>query len=199
MTDDELRQLLREVDADAGAPPAASGDLALQVRHAAARDRRRLLAGLSAAAVLVLAAGFWTIRPRGSIEPIDESAGRVTAMDPDVAEMSDTERLFEISRLHREAALCQTVLERTQALLEQQRRVVKLKGTPLPDTVANVRREADKAAYVIVAQADRMCRQRQLCKSAAVKYRRVVKLFPESPWAEVARGRLDELEEKGDA
>ena len=51
---------------------------------------------------------------------------------------------------------------------------------------------------MIVSQADRMGRELDLCQSAAVRYRRVVELFPDSRWATVARQRLSELENKGD-
>ena len=49
---------------------------------------------------------------------------------------------------------------------------------------------------MLVHQADYLCDELKLCQSAAVKYKRVIDLFPNSPWAGVARQRLAEINEK---
>ena len=46
---------------------------------------------------------------------------------------------------------------------------------------------------MMVARADRMAEQRNP-RGAARQYRRVVQLFPYTPWAVVARDRLSKLE-----
>jgi outer membrane protein assembly factor BamD (BamD/ComL family) len=43
-----------------------------------------------------------------------------------------------------------------------------------------------------------MCRDMKLCDAAVVKYQRVVDLFPDTPWATVARQRLEEIKQKGE-
>jgi CHAT domain-containing protein len=197
MSDDPLKKLLQQADAMAGGPPEMPGDLARRVRLRAAR-RRRVRVGVSAAAAaIVLAVGTTLLWPQGSTlsPPANEPpVALVEQSQPDVARIE-----AEIERLRREADTRLAVVNRTQEILEEMKRLDELKKQPpVPDAVAYARREVDQAAYTLVSQADRMCRELDLCESAAVKYRRVVKLFPESCWAAVARQRLSELERKGD-
>lgn len=196
MSDDPLRQILQQADAAAGDPPEIAGDLAHRVRTLAAR-RRRVSFGLSAAAAVVLAAGMTfllsrtpTSSERGAGPGIVQS-GQV---QPGLVEIRT-----EIERLGREAEIRLAVARRMQELLEQmERSKTRKRQHDYPDPVARARREVDRAAFVLVSQADRMCRDLDLCDSAAVKYQRVVDLFPETPWATVARQRLDEIKPKGD-
>ncbi len=196
MGNDPLKKLLQQADALAGSPPAMPGDLVERVRRLAV-GRRRVRVGINAAAAILLAVGItllWSqastpLRPASEPQVVDSGPPQ-----PDVEAIK-----AEIERLHREADIRLAVVRRTQEILEEMRRFEELKKQPaLPDAVANARREVDKAAYVLVSQADRMCRKLDLCDSAAVKYRRVVDLFPDSRWATVARQRLSELETKGD-
>jgi len=167
------------------------------VRILAARRQRVRVGFSAAAAAIVLVVGMTLLWPRGSAlpQPVNEPAVvQVEQSQPDIAQIK-----AEIERLHREADTRLAVVLRTQEILEEMRRFDELKRQPpLPDAVANARREVDQAAYTLVSQADRMCRELDLCDSAAVKYRRVVELFPETRWAVVARQRLSELERKGD-
>lgn len=197
MSDDPLRKLLQRADAMAGGPPEMPGDLARRVRILAAR-RRRVRVGISAAAAgIVLVVGMTLLWPQDPTlpQPVNESpVAQVEQSQPDIAQIK-----AEIERLHREANTRLAVVQRTQEILEEMKRLDELKKqTRMPDAIANARREVDQAAYTLVSVADRMCRELDLCDSAAVKYRRVVELFPETPWAVVARQRLSELERKGD-
>ena len=197
MSDDPLKKLLQQADAMAGGPPETPGDLAQRVRVLAARRQRVRVGFSAAAAAIVLVVGMTLLWPQGSAppQPVNEPpVVQVEQSQPDIARLK-----AEIERLHREADTRLAVVQRTQEILEEMRRFEELKRQPpWPDAVANVRREVDQAAYTLVSQADRMCRELDLCDSAAVKYRRVVELFPETRWAVVARQRLSELERKGD-
>ena len=196
MSSDPLKQLLRRADALAGNPPEMPGDLAQRVRTLAVR-RRRVRVSINAAAAIVLAVGMTLLWSQAST-PL-RSANEPLVVETEPARPGVEEIRAEIERLHREADMRLAVVRRTQEILEEMRRFEELKKhPPLPDAVANARREVDKAAYVLVSQADRMCRKLDLCDSAAVKYRRVVDLFPDSRWATVARQRLSDLETKGD-
>jgi hypothetical protein len=196
MSADWLKQVLQQADAMAGGPPEMSGNLAWRVRLRATR-RRRVRVGFSAAAVIVLAAGATWLWPRASTSPQMPDESRIVDARPPQADAKQLRA--ELERLRREADTRLAVFHREEEILEEMRHFDELsKQPPLPDAVANVRREADQAAYVIVRQADRMCRELDLCQSAEVRYRRVVELFPDSRWAAVARQRLSELENKGD-
>jgi hypothetical protein len=197
MGDEPLKRLLQEVDAAAGPPPDLPADLALRVRTLALR-RQRMRFGLSMAAAIVLAVGMASLwsqappAPSGLGGPAEIVQTRPEP--PDVASIR-----AEIEQLRREADLRLAVAQRTQEILEQMRRAEALTKPQqaLPDPVVDARRELEKAAYTLVYQADRMCRELDLCESAAIKYQRVVELFPETPWAVVARQRLSEIKKKG--
>jgi hypothetical protein len=196
VSDDPLKRILQQADVAAGDPPEVAGDLARRVRALAAR-RRRVSFGLSVAAAVALAAGMTFLVSRAPTSS-ERGAGPGIVQSgqapPDLAEIR-----AEIERLGREAEMRLAVARRTRELLEQTERSRALKRQhDYPDPVARARREVDRAAFVLVSQADRMCRDLDLCDSAAVKYQRVVDLFPETPWATVARQRLDEIKPKGD-
>lgn len=198
MEGDPLKRILQEADAAAGTPPHVPEDLARRVPELAVR-RRRVRFGLSAAAALALAVGATSLlwEPAGLPEPRNGFEAPVVLKPGDRPDVADLRA--EIERLGREADWRLAVARRTQEILEQMRRAEALRQQePVPDPVAAARREVDRAAYVLVRQADRMCREMDLCDSAVVKYRRVVELFPDTPWATVARQRLGEIEKKGE-
>ena len=196
MSDDPLRRILQQADAIAGDPPEMADDLAGRVRLLALR-RRRVSFGLSAAAAIVLAVGMtlmWSQTP----SPSHPGVGPPVVQRGQEGANAESIRA-EIERLGRQADHRLALARRTQEILEQMKRAeAREQEHAYPDAVANALREVDKAAFVLVSQADRMCRELDLCKSAAVKYRRVVKLFPDTPWAAVARQRLEEIKRKGD-
>jgi hypothetical protein len=191
MGDEPLRRILQEADAAAGPPPDLPAGLARRVRRLAVR-RRRVRFGFSAAAAIALSVGMtalWFQAPT----PSGLSGGSRIVQRPEPADVESIRA--EIEGLRREADVRLAVAQRTQEILEQMRRAEALTkhAVPLPDPVADARRELDKAAYTLVSQADRMCRELDLCDSAAIKYQRVVELFPETPWATVARQRLEQI------
>lgn len=191
---DSLKRTLQEADAAAGSPPELPVDLAQRVQRLAVR-RRRMRFGLSAAAALVLAAGttaLWTQAPSPSRS---DRAPQTVRHEPQPLDVEATR--LEIERLRREADTRLAVVQRTQGILEQYRRTAaSRKQTPAADPIADARREVEKAACVLVYQADRMCREMSLCDSAVVKYQRVVELFPDTVGAAVARERLDKIKQK---
>ena len=197
MDNDPIRRLLREADAAAGPPPKPPGDLAHRVRQRAAR-RQRMRFGLSAAAAVVLAAGItalWTQAPSPSWPG---QAPQIVTQEPQRLDVEATRR--EIERLRREADTRLAVAQRTHDLLRQYERArAARQQAPVANPIVDARREVEKAACILVYQANRMCREMDLCDSAVVKYQRVVELFPETAAAAMARERLDEIKhEKGD-
>ena len=83
------------------------------------------------------------------------------------------------------------VVARLLASQKQRRGLARSKAVQArPDPIERMESQIDRAAFVIVAQADRKARRWNLTDSAANDYRRVIELFPSTRWADVARQRL---------
>jgi len=57
-----------------------------------------------------------------------------------------------------------------------------------------VERQVDKAAFVLIYQADRLYKELNRTESAVAAYKEIIQLFPTNRWAEVARERLAEID-----
>ena len=200
MNDNVLKQLLRQADATADRPPVLPTDLASRVRGLAGRRRQHVRVMLRVAAVLVLVTGGTLMWPKldHDISTGTNAAEPAAVVKP--TNSPDQARLrTELTLLESEAQMRVELVRRTRELIIQREISQESNArTNFPDAVANVRREVDRAAFTLVSQADRICREQHLCASAARKYKRVVELFPNSCWATVARQRLSELKSKGE-
>lgn len=183
MSDDSIRKLLRVADELAGPTPSGPADLAERVRRAAHRRRTAAAAVLGlVAGVGVVAIGFlaW---PGPPAEQGDVADGH--APQPDAA------------ALRAEMAALQTEIDRREAvlahvlLLEQARRqrvhVALLAGRGDPMDV--IRCQTDRAACAMIRHAADLSHKLGRPDSAQAAYRRVIALFPDTPWAKVARQR----------
>jgi hypothetical protein len=197
MASDPLGEWLRRADAAAGLPLPIQADLAERVRHQA-RRRRTTRAAAGAAAMVLLAVGaVWALWPL--IErPTGNGAGPIVAA---TAEQAEIARLQEkVHRLQEEVQWRTAAIERTLTLETQQRRLAELRRRAAePDALDRLDQQTDQTAFTIIYQADRMYKELGLEARAVEDYRRVIRLFPETRWAEVARKRLSEIEgsEKG--
>jgi hypothetical protein len=198
--EDPLSRILKQADADLGGPSPLPDDLARRVRLRAARRRsQRVAGGLAVAAAIVLAIGASVMLSRRPALPAFQGGGdrRITHAEP--LEPDPRGVRAELARLGAEAEWRAAVARRTEEILAQMRRAESLKReSDSSDPLARLRRQVDQAAFTLVAHADRMCREQNLCRSAVVKYQRVITLFPDTPWAKVARQRLQEIEKKGE-
>jgi len=93
------------------------------------------------------------------------------------------------------------VLNLVQQVLEEERKTERLNDlqatlASIPDPVEETQRQVDKTAFILVYQADRLYRQSNKTDSAVRAYNQVIKLFPQTRWAEVARQRLTEIENR---
>ena len=84
-------------------------------------------------------------------------------------------------------------------VVERQRRRSRLeeleaKLARIPDPLEQMQRQADKTAFTLVYQANRMYGELNQKDSAIRTYKRVIELFPQSKWADVARRRLLEIQ-----
>jgi hypothetical protein len=196
MKSDPVRAWLQEADEAAGPLPAVPADLAARVRRAAAlRSGRQRTCGVAAA--ILLACGLLATWPRPAQEPPAQADRPVAGAAP--APVPDAALLAKLQQLDAEAEMWLFVARKADEYRQARQAARPAAALPeVPDVVARTRRELDQAALTLVQQADRMCRELHQCQTAAVRYRRVVDLFPDSPWATVARQRLDELKHKGE-
>jgi hypothetical protein len=192
---DPLERLLRETDADVGGAPHMPDDLAVRVLRRSQSQSRRRVAIRSAAAMIVLAAGASTVLWRRGALPTGVET-------PTAMSSANTARLVaETSALQTEADWRQVVAHRTTAIQFQQARIADLnRQAAQPDPVLAANREVERAAGTLFQQGDVLYRELDLPLRAAHSYREVLRLFPTSAWAALARERLTELTNtQGDA
>jgi tetratricopeptide (TPR) repeat protein len=90
--------------------------------------------------------------------------------------------------------LVQEVLERDR----QDRRLAALETelASIPDPVQEIDRQIDKTAFILVYQADKLYKELNQTESAVAAYKEVIQLFPTNQWANVARERLSQIEQR---
>lgn len=193
MVTDRLRELLRRADAAAGPPPPLPPDLAARVWWRAARQRQRwILAGSAAAAAalaLALSLPPHSHAPSGALH-------RAGPAPPLPAPRSSTAELEgEIARLQAEATLRMAVAHRLIALRDHEERLAALVAVAdRPDPARRAQVEADRAAIVLIQQGDHLRGTLRLPTAAAESYRCALRAFVGTPWADIARARLNAVE-----
>lgn len=195
MPKEPLEKWLRLADEAAGSPPPLAGNLAEGVRRLAARHRRRaVLGGLGLAAAAVVAAVVLLRPPAEGPRPAPGPVAEVPKMPSDA----------EIARLRQELAQVRSEadsrLRVARALIQMERQAqlsAEIQRAPgWLDPLEPIRREVDKAARTMLCQADRMAGDPAQQESAAERYREVSQLFPQSLWADVARQKLSQMENR---
>jgi hypothetical protein len=208
VTDEQLRQLLRQADDSAPPRHAWSGDLARQVRTRARRRRRTVQSVAVAAFVLASVAGAGLrlarlqfdrqhlakhVTPPGHVDPLPAPVS-----PPRPAIVVDAEALRrENTQLEAEARLHQLTAE---AMLRREASAAREAGMTRandalarrPDPVVAIAAGRGQAAQTMLRYGDRLLREPDP-KAAAVAYERVLELFPSTAEAESARQRLAQL------
>ena len=121
--------------------------------------------------------------------PVESPTGR--------REVTSSDRLDQERRLRREIADLRAQADAAEGLARRmialRRRRVDLAAMEAklaaPDPLELVRRQLDRAPAIMVRSAVRLQYEYGLFASAAEAYRRTMNLFPDSPWAQVARRR----------
>ena len=204
MTDnDQLICLLQSADAAAAVPP-PKDDLASRVRRRRAAQVARInqikLGALSGVAVVLVAVALHSWQPPappGGGVPMD----RPLAQHPP-AEPGASGPIGDVGKLRAEAdalAAEADALERQMALArgEQVRR--ELRDEHQSQLAAQIERHSfpdsiDRAALVGLSQGDFYRDVRQSTDDARAAYESVVDHFPDSQWAVLAQGRIDQLQ-----
>jgi hypothetical protein len=198
MSGDPIQDLLRQADRTAGRLSGGPADLPRRVL-CRVRRRQRIRTGIGAGVPVVVLAVCATLFVTWQGGGGDTTPGGALVHEADGGQEIDRLRA-DIGRLRAEADAAAALARRMSELRQTHTRLAALKRKlRQPDALEQARREVRRTPFIMVYQADRMCRELGLQASAAEAYRRAIDLFPDSPWAEVARGRLTEIEScKGD-
>ena len=184
MTEDEIQKLLQTADRTAGPLAEVHVNLAAVRRHASRRRFISSAAPVAAAAALMVAVGLWGLAIR--TPQTTQEQGKVASLEAQVKQLQ---------------ARTDAALKLIQQVLEDERRQQRLNEleaqlASIPDPLEELEKQVDKTAFILVYQADRLYKELNQTDSAVENYNRVIELFPENRWAEVARQRLTEIENK---
>lgn len=186
MTEDKIKDLLQEADLMAGLPRPVSANLSSIVRHRA--HRRHLLvsltAPLTAAAVILIAAGVWNLTIRTNEKTKDQE--KIVLL----------EKQFEQLQARTDAAV--KLIQEMLVAEQKQHSLNELEAqlASIPNPLEVIQMQVDKTASILVYQADRLYSELNRTDSAIETYYRVIKLSPKSRWANQARQRLLEIESR---
>jgi tetratricopeptide (TPR) repeat protein len=184
MKEDKIKNLLQQADEMAGGATPVNVDVSALRRRAGRKNIINLIAPLSMAALLMIALSILTVVHR-SKEPTQEQE-KIALLETQIKQLQ--------ARTNAALSLIREVLEDEQ----RQHRLDELHAqlVSIADPLEEARQQVDKAAFILVYQADRLYRELNQTDSAVENYNRVIKLFPENRWAKVARQRLSEIEKR---
>jgi hypothetical protein len=191
MQDDELKNLLRKAESDLVDSPLDAGLLAERVRGRWQRGqrRRRVIAVAGPLLLIIAATGLWIVGRRA---PLSEISGVDDARQLNRIDVLDTGR--DIEQLVAQAEFHRRLARRIAAKLKE--------GRPrgdIPDTLAaerpedEIREQLEIVAYRMILRADGLRAAMAPGNEIVVIYRDIVRLFPDTQSAELARRRLTEL------
>ncbi len=180
MSIDQIEELLKKADITAGPPQFGPISTVAIVRRL---HRRRFIAiGIptTIAALLLIGLTIW----------------RTTMTTPQPQQQKHIESLAK--QVEQLQAQTDATLKLVQDVLSKERQERKLSDleaelASITDPMEAMEQQADKTAFTLVYQADRLYRELNLTESAVETYETVIQLYPENRWADVARQRLAEI------
>lgn len=185
MSEERIKALLRQADETACEP--AFGPV--QTARIRQRVRRRMFIRLgvpaAVAAALLLTTSLIALRVR-PVESHPQPQQQIASLEERIEQLQ--------AQTDATLRLVQEVVERDR----QQRRLAALHAelASIPDPMQEIERQVDKTAFILIYQADKLYRELNRTASAVEAYKEVIQLFPKNRWADVARERLSEIEQK---
>ncbi len=184
MNTEEIRELLECADRAAGQPsygPVSAAWVRRQVRR---RRLKSIVVPVSAAAVLLVGLGIWGIATR-TRTPAVQREERIASLEQQVEQLQ---------------AQTQAALKLVQDVLAQDRQQQRLDAleaelASIRDPREQMQEQADRTALTLLYQADRFYREMKQTQSAVETYEQVIRVFPQSRWADEARDRLARIRE----
>ena len=187
MNNDKLSDLLARFDERAPAAGAVSGDLAGVVRRRAWRQRRTRGIIVKAAAMIVIAVlGTWAVIGNNSnTETAEPLAGTVQSQES-IAQLE-----VEVAQLSAKVDSLLSLLEETRIDRRREKRIVTLQAelSSISDPVEEMNRNIDKVVINLLYRADKIKDEHLAVKA----YERIIKLFPDNYYADVAREKIKEI------
>jgi tetratricopeptide (TPR) repeat protein len=183
MTEDKLKNLLQIADRTAGPPEPVSVKLSDIRRRAHHRRILYFKVPVAAAAAILVAVGIWNFSIR--TPQIPDRQEKIASLEAQIKQLQVSTDAA-ISLIHE-------VLE--QEHWQNRLNELEVQLASMPDPIEEVQKQVDKTAFILVYQADRMYRELNQSESAIETYKRVIQLFPENQWAQVARQRLAQIKE----
>ena len=188
MNDDRLGQLLRNAD-ESIPPPARAAGLVERIQRRRNRQRRINQFGMAAVFVVMTSATWAAIswKNHRPVPPLvfDPEAQTRRAVSPPRSVQPTLTQLFVEAQVHAKTA--EILLRSTHTA----RRPSASSGAAT--TTSDIQLQRDRAALIMVYDADRSVRENHPADAIAV-YRRAIELFPQTHWAEIARQRLREMQ-----
>ena len=181
MTEDRIKNLLQETDRMAERPEAFKVDISVIHKKAQRRKIINIASPVAAAAVLILGICFLILQTPDT-ELIEKPL-----------ETTTTEMKIKQLQANTEATinLIHEILEQERS--QQRLNELEAELASIPNPIEKVNEELDRTAFILVYSADKMYNELNLTDSAVETYKRVIKLFPDNQWAQVARERLDTI------
>jgi TolA-binding protein len=182
VSDEQIRSLLQKADQAAGAPSFSSVS-AEAIRRRVRRTRLVRIAVPTTVAATVLIATTVVVLTLRSQQPQTQ---RIVSLQEKIEQLQ--------AQTDATLRLVQEVVERDR----QERRVAALEAelASIPDPMQEIDRHVDETAFVLVYQADKLYKELDRTDSAVAAYKEVIQLFPKNRWADVARERLTEIEQR---
>jgi tetratricopeptide (TPR) repeat protein len=182
VSEEQIRALLQRADEVAGTPAFGRVSTIRIRRRIQRRWVFRSAAIMSAAAVITIAATLGILCTRLA-RPQPQHAA-IASLEAQVKQLQ--------ARTDATVQLIQEVLKKDR----QQRHLASLEAelSSIPDPRLEIEQQVDKAAFILLYQADRLYKELNRTDSAVAAYKEIIQLFPTHRWAEVARERLAEIE-----
>ena len=182
MTQDRIENLLMQADRAAGPPAPVAVNLSTIRRRAGRRRTIAAVASVAAAAVLIAAIGMLSRSADTPHSPQPEK--RIASLEDQITQLQATTDAT--------LSLVREVLENES----RQRRLDELQAqlAAIADPREEIPKQIDKAVFSLVYQADRLYYELNQTDSAVEAYNQVIMYFPKNRWADVARKRLDDIE-----
>jgi tetratricopeptide (TPR) repeat protein len=184
VNEERIKTVLQRAD-ELGGAPVFGRITAVGIQRRIRRRRLiRVAAPLTAAAAVTVAVAILSVCTRGA-KPQPEPR-RIASLEEQVKQLqTQTDATLKLVR---------EVLERDR----QQRRLASLEAelASIPDPVRQIEQQVDKTAFLLIYQADRLYKELNQTESAVAAYKELIQLFPDNRWAQVARERLSQIEQR---
>ena len=184
MTEDMIKKILHEADRAAG-PPAPVNINLPDIRRRA--NRRRIIhfaTPLSAAAMILIAFSVYNAVINITNETTEQE--KVVSLETQIKQLQASTNAA-VNLIHE-------VLEEAQK--KSRLNALHAQLASIPDPLEEIQKQVDKTAFILIYQADQLYRELNETDSAVETYKRVIRLFPENRWAQVARERLAEIKNR---